>query len=142
MVKAANRFGRGQYMETEYAVDPQYVETSPQTKKIKKPGFIKRWLLNSLKEAVQAENNQKQLDEADRLIKPRRGFNSVQVQQHQLDSQPMTMKVYRASGGTIVETSVYDRQKDRHQNQLHIITHDTDLGQGLAKIITMETLRG
>jgi len=143
--KAANRFGRGQYMETTYAVEAEAkYETEYQAvgTKTKKPGFIKRWLLKSLKEAVQAENNQKQLDEDDRLVKPRRGFNSVQVQQHQLDSQPMTMKVYRASGGTIVETSVYDRQKDRHQNQLHIITHDTDLGQGLAKIITMETLRG
>ena len=129
-------------VETAFAVDSEYIETSSQQKKVKKPGFIKRWLLNSLKEAVQAENQQKQIDESDRLIKPRRGFNSVQVQQQQLDSQPMNMKVYRANGGTIVEVTVYDRQKDRTQNQLHIITHDTDLGQGLAKIITMETLRG
>jgi hypothetical protein len=129
-------------VETAFAVDSEYIETSSQQKKVKKPGFIKRWLLNSLKEAVQAENQQKQIDESDILIKPRRGFNSVQVQQQQLDSQPMNMKVYRANGGTIVEVTVYDRQKDRTQNQLHIITHDTDLGQGLAKIITMETLRG
>lgn len=59
-----------------------------------------------------------------------------------LDSEPMRLHIYRANGGTIVETRVYDRQRDRTTNQLHIIGHDQDLGQSLAKIITMESLRG
>jgi hypothetical protein len=59
-----------------------------------------------------------------------------------LSSEPMRLSIYRANGGTIVETRVYDRQKDRNQNQLHIVGHDEDLGRSLAKIITMESLRG
>jgi hypothetical protein len=59
-----------------------------------------------------------------------------------LSSEPMRLSIYRANGGTIVETRVYDRQKDRSQNQLHIVGHDDDLGRSLAKIITMESLRG
>ena len=59
-----------------------------------------------------------------------------------LSTEPMRLSIYRANGGTIVETRVYDRQKDRSQNQLHIIGHDDDLGRGIAKIITMESLRG
>ena len=59
-----------------------------------------------------------------------------------LSTEPMRLSVYRANGGTIVETRTYDRQKDRSQNQLHIVGHDEDLGHSLAKIITMESLRG
>ena len=59
-----------------------------------------------------------------------------------LSSEPLRLSIYRANGGTIVETRVYDRQKDRNQTQLHIVGHDSDLGESLAKIITMESLRG
>ena len=59
-----------------------------------------------------------------------------------LSTEPMRLSIYRANGGTIVETRTYDRQKDRSQNQLHIVGHDQDLGHSLAKIITMESLRG
>lgn len=125
---------------TAYEVDHAEDVYSPlQKKKVKKPGFIKRWLLNSLKDAAQEEQKQNQLIESTAMQKHHR---SLAIEKHSLDSQPMHMKVYRANGGTIIETTTYDRQKDRSQSQLHIITHDTDLGQGLAKIITMETLRG
>lgn len=50
-------------------------------------------------------------------------------------------QVYKATGGMVVETSMYDRHKDRHFNGLYIITDDQDLGKELAKIITMETLK-
>ena len=59
-----------------------------------------------------------------------------------LSTEPLRLSIYRANGGMIVETRVYDRQKDRSQNQLHIVGHDEDLGRSLAKIITMESLRG
>jgi len=59
-----------------------------------------------------------------------------------LGSEPMRLSIYRANGGTIVETRVYDRQKERSQLQLHIVGNDEDLGRSLSKIITMETLRG
>ena len=52
------------------------------------------------------------------------------------------MNVFRANGGTIVETMRYDEAKDRNMNQLHIVGHDQDLGESLSKIITLESLRG
>ena len=59
-----------------------------------------------------------------------------------LSTEPLRLSIYRANGGTIVETRTYDRQKDRNQTQLHIIGNDQDIAQGLSKIITMEALRG
>jgi hypothetical protein len=58
-----------------------------------------------------------------------------------IQSQGFRLNVYSASGGTIVETTKYDRQKDEHKHSLHVVTDDKELGEELAKIITMESLR-
>jgi hypothetical protein len=59
-----------------------------------------------------------------------------------LDSDKgIRFQVYKATGGTVIETSFYDRHKDRHNNSLHVITDDQDLGKEIGKIITMETLK-
>jgi len=73
--------------------------------------------------------------------RPTRG-QSISTSDETLSTEPLRLSIYRANGGTVVETRVYDRQKDRSQNQLHIVSHDDDLGQALSKIITMEALRG
>ena len=58
-----------------------------------------------------------------------------------IQTQGFRLNVYTASGGTIVETTKYDRQKDDHRHSLHVVTDDKELGEELAKIITMESLR-
>ena len=59
----------------------------------------------------------------------------------EIQSQGFRLNVYGASGGTIVETTKYDRKSDEHRHSLHVVTEDKDLGEELAKIITMEQLR-
>ena len=61
---------------------------------------------------------------------------------HELDGEPLRFNIFRANGGTVVQTYVYDRQRDRSNTQLHIVRHDQDLGESLNKIVTMESLRG
>ena len=58
-----------------------------------------------------------------------------------LNSNGMRFTLYKASGGFVVETKVYDERNDRNVNRLHVITEDMDLGDELGKIITMESLR-
>ena len=96
--------------------------------KEKKMNFFKRWLVNIGKRAYEAEA-------------PNRAVRGDEVE-HRLEGNPLRMSVYRANGGTIVETMRYDESKDRNLQQLHIITHEQDMGESLAKIITMESLRG
>ena len=59
----------------------------------------------------------------------------------EIQSQGFRLNVYGASGGTIVETTKYDQKKDENRHSLYVVTEDKDLGQELAKIITMEQLR-
>jgi hypothetical protein len=53
----------------------------------------------------------------------------------------LRFEIYQASGGRIVQTRRYDEKKDRHFENLYIITSDQDFGREIDKIITMEALR-
>jgi len=61
---------------------------------------------------------------------------------NRLDSDGMRLQIYKASGGFVVETRQYDRRTDRHNNTIHVITEQEDLGEKLGKIVMMEALRG
>ena len=97
---------------------------------------MKNWLRNKMHNFIFPP------DEAQRANKVSRGLTVSAEPGETLSTEPMRLSIYRANGGMIVETRVYDRQKDRSQNQLHIVSHDEDLGHSIAKIITMESLRG
>ena len=59
----------------------------------------------------------------------------------QLDSRGMNFTIHMANGGYVLEYSTYNEKTDRHDHALHIINSDTDLGQGIAHVITLEMLR-
>ena len=50
-------------------------------------------------------------------------------------------EIHHANGGRVVQTRRYDAQKDRHFENLYVITGDQEFGRELDKIITMEVLR-
>ena len=58
-----------------------------------------------------------------------------------IDSNGLNLNIYKASGGTVIETNLYDRHANRHRPGLYVITDDKDLGYELNKIITIENLR-
>lgn len=66
------------------------------------------------------------------------GVNSVG---DSLDSPAVRFKMFRASGGTIIETSIYDDHKDRHISGLYVLTNDKNIGEEIGKILTMESLK-
>lgn len=66
---------------------------------------------------------------------------SVDSEGPNIQSQGFRLNVYSAGGGTIIETTKYDRKNDDHRHSLHVVTDDKDLGEELSKIITMESLR-
>jgi hypothetical protein len=105
---------------TSSKVRRQYVEKTPMKLTLKQR--IRNWLMNA------------DVDQMDEAI-------SVDSDGPDIQSQGFRLNVYNASGGTIIETTKYDRQKDEHRHSLHVVTDDKDLGEELAKIITMESLR-
>jgi hypothetical protein len=104
-------------------------------KKTKKLGFFKRWLLGSLKDAAATER------ETDQYVNMT--STAIRKDEATLDrDRGMRFSVYSASGGRVIETVRYDRQKDRSISGLHIITNEQDFGREIDKIFTMENLRG
>jgi hypothetical protein len=106
--------------KTSSTVRRQYVEKTPMKLTLKQR--IRNWLMNA------------DVDQMDEAI-------SIDSEGPDIQSQGFRLNVYNASGGTIIETTKYDRQKDEHRHSLHVVTDDKDLGEELAKIITMESLR-
>jgi hypothetical protein len=51
------------------------------------------------------------------------------------------MSIIPAMGGTAVEFTTYDERKDRHEEHLYVIDDSKELGEELAKIVTVEMMR-
>ena len=58
-----------------------------------------------------------------------------------IDAHGFQLKVYKANGGTIVETSSYNVRKDHTNSGLYVILDTQDLGTEIGKIITIEGLK-
>lgn len=59
----------------------------------------------------------------------------------EFNSDPLRLNIYFASGGTIVESCMFDRKTDHTQSSLHIVGSDENLGESIAHIITLELLK-
>jgi len=118
--KSIHRLQRSMSNSSSKVRPVQYVEE--RTMKLTFKQRIRNWLMNDDE------------DYSNQLI-------SVDSEGPNIQSQGFRLNVYTASGGTIVETTKYDRQKDDHRHSLHVVTDEKDLGEELAKIITMESLR-
>jgi hypothetical protein len=68
-------------------------------------------------------------------------FNLSLPIDNKIKSQGFKLEVYRATGGLVVESTVYDAKLDDDRHGLYVINDDADLGRELAKIITVERLK-
>jgi hypothetical protein len=126
-------------MEYQEPDKSEYISTSD---KIKKVGFVKRCLIRLLKNDIEKEyvpKNKYENEKQSRVVPPR-----VLSRPSTLEASPMHLKIYPATGGIVIEVSVNDRSKshDYNASQLHVVNDGTDLGRAIAKIITLEKLRG
>ena len=58
-----------------------------------------------------------------------------------ISANGMKFEVYRANGGTVIETRRYNRKNDDTIYELHVVTDTQDVGQAIGQIITMEALK-
>jgi len=54
----------------------------------------------------------------------------------------LNFRVFAAVGGRVVEFRKYDRQTDRSEGQTYIIKDTDDFGEAIAKIASMEMIKG
>ena len=61
--------------------------------------------------------------------------------QVRISASGIRFEVYRANGGTVIETRRNDRRTGDSIYELHVIAGDQDIGAEIGKIITLEALK-
>lgn len=56
-------------------------------------------------------------------------------------SSGMMFHLYAAEGGTVIETTFYDRKNDQHDHRLYIIPDGDDFTNTLGQIVSMERIK-
>ena len=100
-------------------------------KETKKMNFLQRWfdkkVCESWYRAQQAPANPVRITSVDES-----GINSI---------DGLSIRLYGATGGQIVEFRKYDRHKDRTDCKLYVINAEQNFSEELAKIVSLEMLR-
>jgi hypothetical protein len=80
---------------------------------------------------------------ADAIYQKENSVESIGVDRApRIDSERgINFTVYKASGGTVIETRFYDEVKDRNRRGLYVINDEQDMGKEIGKIITIESLK-
>jgi len=64
------------------------------------------------------------------------------VSQDRMDCSPdLNFRMFRAENGYVMEVRSHDKRTERSTSHLHLISDDQDLGQSIAHIITVESLK-
>ena len=74
--------------------------------------------------------------------RPRKLSKSLSVRESdELGSEPITFKMFKASGGWAIEFRQYDNRNDRIETSLYVVNDEQELGKHISQIITMEALK-
>lgn len=113
--------------------------------------MITKWFNNWItSKAHQIHINEAQTNEKRQItIKERAMYgvaisagSDVAMSDRSLDAYPdLAFKMYHAENGMIMEVRHMDRKTERQSHNLHVISSDQDLGQAIAHILTLESLK-
>ena len=98
--------------------------------------WFNKWFANKCRQAWEDSRNM-ETEPGNYVTKASVGLSRGRI----LDQRGMSFTIYSANGGYVMEYSKYDERTDRHNQTLHIIPSEQDLGQGIAHIITYEMLK-
>lgn len=104
--------------------------------------WLFRWMRNGINNLEREEDSPPELfvknSTATLRVRPKGLGSPGEIN---LNQQAMHFKIYPATGGHIVEYTYFNDKRDRHDQALHLIPSDLDLGSELSKIMTLEALK-
>jgi hypothetical protein len=103
-------------------------------KEQKKMGWFSRWFDRKVKEAWERARNEPQAPSSYPMT-------MVAARDPRIDADGLSMNIYGADGGTVLEFRHYNSKTDRHENSLHVISQSENFEERVAQAITMELLR-
>ena len=93
-----------------------------------------KWLGNRIRQATREEN-----EPTIGLARPRK--LTPARESDELNTEPITFKMFKASGGWAIEFRQYDSRNDRIDTNLYVVNDEQELGKHISQIITMEALK-
>jgi hypothetical protein len=97
-------------------------------KKEKKVGWFTRWFDRKCRDSWDRARGE--------IPQPSRESASPR-----LDANGLSLSIYGADGGTVLEFRHYDHRTERSSNSLHVIGQNENFEERVASCITMELLR-
>ena len=117
----------GPYITVAEAPDRYYAK-----KETRKMNFLQRWFDRKCREAWERARSTPATPVSLSMIK---------TDHPTLNADGMTICVYGATGGHILEFRRYDRHKDRNDNKMYVIPVEQNFTESFSKIVSMEMLR-
>jgi len=109
--------------------------------------WFDNWFKNKCIEAWNSDSESEEIKEKEREHRPRRGIsigsrstNYVDSASN-LDSQGMRFHLYKAVGGHVLETHVYNQREDTTEHTLYMIDDKDDFAKQVAQAILMEAMK-
>jgi hypothetical protein len=115
-------------MNQVYSTAPLIRPARKQSYQPKGPNMFKR-LIKGLVTWSLSERHQEDIQISDCAEEVRISANGIRFE------------VYRANGGTVIETRRNDRRTGDSVYELHVVASDQDIGAEIGKIITLEALK-
>ena len=112
-----------------YGTPQVALTTKQQSRKPKGPNMFKRMIKGLITWSM--------TDHRDRM-------EEIAIQpdhENRISATGIKFEVYRANGGTVIETRRPDRRTGDSIYELHVISGEQDIGAEIGKIITMEALK-
>ena len=95
-----------------------------------------RWFYKWLGSKIDNSLNDCAVPEIQRM----NSITSTRDNEH-FSSEPITFKMFKASGGWAIEFRQYDHKHDRLDTSLYVVNSEEELGKHVSQIITMEALK-
>lgn len=108
---------------------PQVVSTRKQSYQPRGPNMFKRMIKGLVTWSMNDRNEEEIMLASDRADEVR------------ISATGIKFEVYRANGGTVIETRRVDRRSGDSLYELHVIAGEQDVGAEIGKIIIMEALK-
>ncbi len=105
-----------------------------------------KWFYRWLDTKIQHSRNEDHPQEANIGLaisssKAKRVRNIGVRESDDLGTEPITFKMFKASGGWAIEFRQYDNRNDRVDTSLYVVNDEQELGKHISQIITMEALK-
>ena len=102
-----------------------------------------KWFFKWLGEKIQASSYTDEHQPELAIGKPYNRARKIQAarESDDLNTEPITFKMFKASGGWAIEFRQYDSRNDRFDTNLYVVNDEQELGKHISQIITMEALK-